>query len=151
MLPFQSGSPDTPNPAAYYGLQDMALEDRIYVDMSATQRQLTRAKLEGKAGEIQTRCWLDGSWGKLWLSAAVEGILCDSDEHAHDPWLFKSAKEQCGAWCLWDLRSTNPDGWLFKGNCFKPFRSTDRAAEGCLEWFSNRPAITFIDTSLLSV
>lgn len=90
------------NPGSYYGLQDMALEDYRFVDLHAAQQQLSQIKLPGLAGELQARCFVEGSYAAAWHSAVAGGLICDGSQ-VELSWLVKSAKEQCGAWCLWDL------------------------------------------------
>lgn len=62
-----------------------------------------QVKLPGNAGEVQARCTLDGPHAAPWIQAVANGVFCDSSSDKEAIWLFKSAKEQCGAWCLWDL------------------------------------------------
>ncbi|SCV68129.1 BQ2448_250 [Microbotryum intermedium] len=128
----------------------MALEDHAFVDLSAVQKQLSQPKLTGAAGELQARCWLDTSdaTAERWTQAVLGGVQCGrSMARGETNWLFKSAKEQCGAWCLWDLRSLDIEGWHFNGRCFKPFAPGDRSAQICAEWFDERPLVNFVDTS----
>jgi glycosyltransferase involved in cell wall biosynthesis len=94
--------PDTPNPSAQYALQSMAMEDGLYVDLHLIQLQLSRVKQVGLAGELQAKCFVEGSYAAAWHSAVAGGLMCDGSQ-AQLSWLVKSAKEQCGAWCLWDL------------------------------------------------
>ena len=80
----------------------MGLEDYHFVDLYAAQQQLSQVKLPGLAGELQVRCFVEGSYAAAWHSAVAGGLMCDgSTVEVH--WLVKSAKEQCGSWCLWDL------------------------------------------------
>lgn len=98
----------------------MGLEDYHFVDLHATQLQLSQVslhkhhlttlaetyvpqiKLPGLAGQLQARCFVEGAYAEAWHAAVAGGLTCDhSAVDVH--WLVKSAKEQCGSWCLWDL------------------------------------------------
>lgn len=55
----------------------------------------------GKAGELQSKCFVESDDGMRWLDAAAEGKICPGSEKGPNDaaYLYKSASEQCGAWC----------------------------------------------------
>jgi len=121
----------------------MAREDPIFAELAHTQKQLSRVKLTGKAGELQDRCFLESPAGESWKAAVLDEIMCNSDT-SHNEWLFKSAKEQCGAWCLFDLHSLKADVWRYNGKCFTYYKHDEPGAQGCASWFEHRPLISFV-------
>jgi hypothetical protein len=62
--------------------------------------------LPGLLGELARTCFVEDEGRLKWAHAVVEGFVCSDygslsivDKVA----MFKSALNQCGAWCLFDL------------------------------------------------
>ncbi|KAM0790451.1 hypothetical protein ACM66B_003328 [Microbotryomycetes sp. NB124-2] len=70
-----------------------------------------------------------------WIDALVTYDTCDNSRKLH---LIESAKHQCGAWCIWDLRTRARRGWRLTPPCFAPFEG---ARGPCDEWYYQRPNI----------
>ncbi|GAA5985635.1 hypothetical protein JCM10908_007052 [Rhodotorula pacifica] len=71
-----------------------------------------------------------------WINWLVERPLCGIDGVTQDPDLLASARHQCGAWCIWDLRTSGKVGWRWAGDCFERF---ENGHPECNKWFYQRP------------
>ncbi|POY75494.1 hypothetical protein BMF94_1396 [Rhodotorula taiwanensis] len=71
-----------------------------------------------------------------WIDALIDKPLCGDGGAIQDPHLLASAKHQCGAWCMWDLRVRGKTGWRLTGSCFERFEG---GHPECDKWFYQRP------------
>ncbi|GAA5912966.1 hypothetical protein JCM8208_002417 [Rhodotorula glutinis] len=49
--------------------------------------------------------------------------------------LVRSARQQCGSWCVWDLATSSKRGWHLSNGCWARFASPHY----CDEWWYQRP------------
>ncbi|GAA5969782.1 hypothetical protein JCM8115_001844 [Rhodotorula mucilaginosa] len=71
-----------------------------------------------------------------WVDALVERPTCGPDGIKQDPDLWASARHQCGAWCIWDLRLKGKVGWRLTDACWERFENGHPV---CDRWFYQRP------------
>ncbi|KAK4049301.1 hypothetical protein OIV83_004238 [Microbotryomycetes sp. JL201] len=96
----------------------------------------TAAKLRTGLGRaLQQYCPETHPAMSEWIDSIVEYDTCDKSPKQP---LIDSAKYQCGAWCVWDLRRRDARGWQLTPPCFAPFNAPHQQ---CDDWFFQRPDI----------
>ncbi|GAA5871600.1 hypothetical protein JCM3774_006308 [Rhodotorula dairenensis] len=102
----------------------------------AVDQPASVAGRQGLAAELVEYCPELNEATTFWLDALAEMPICGSDGVKQDPDMLASARHQCGAWCIWDLREKGKIGWRLAGFCFERFE--DGHPE-CDHWFYQRP------------
>ncbi|GAA5869501.1 hypothetical protein JCM16303_000492 [Sporobolomyces ruberrimus] len=136
-LPRHDHDADLPNPAAYFALQDLLLEAHQETDFAAAQNMLKAPPRFGVGKELQDRCGESNQALTDWIDSIETPQECSNLEFTNPRALQRSAKFQCGAWCIFDLTTPDYAGWAFNGACFTPFN--DNAAGWCKQFWSGRP------------
>ncbi|GAA6004439.1 uncharacterized protein JCM10292_007068 [Rhodotorula paludigena] len=109
------------------------------------KKQAPASYRPGVGGEIAEYCpevdqarvdWVDALVALPTCAVASGGGGLRMGERLEGP-LVESAKHQCGAWCIWDLRTSRKAGWhLRQDECFERF---EHGHPACDEWFWQRP------------
>lgn len=103
-----------PHPAAQLSIQTQLLESRSFVDFASGQNALTVKPRTGVGRELQLRCGEGSDSMSGWIDDLVKPKGCDAKEPLDVVNLRRSAIQQCGYWCIWDLRTHNRVGWSYK-------------------------------------
>jgi glycosyltransferase involved in cell wall biosynthesis len=102
-----------PHPAAQLSVQTQLLENRGLVDLSQIQNSLQAATRSPYGKQLQEAC-PDNAVSLRWIDALEEKPFCVENAQNEVLALQQSALEQCGSWCVWDLRAEAATGWIFK-------------------------------------
>ncbi|KPV73364.1 glycosyltransferase family 4 protein [Rhodotorula graminis WP1] len=127
-----------PNPAAHFALQNVLLENHSETDFAAAQSALKAPNRSGVGKDLQERCGETSSALTAWIDSVEAPQSCAKGGKLDAATLQRSAKFQCGAWCLFDLTTALYAGWAFDGRCFTPF--DDLSPGWCKEFWSSRPS-----------
>ncbi|BGP20142.1 hypothetical protein JCM10213_000773 [Rhodosporidiobolus nylandii] len=124
------------NPAVHYALQTVLTENHDETDFSVSQRALKASPRQGVGKELQDRCGETSEDMGKWISSLEAPRSCAGGELDIQT-LQRSAKFQCGAWCIFDLTTSAFTGWSYNGECF------DVMTEGswCEAWTASRPSV----------
>ncbi|SGY17708.1 BQ5605_C015g07867 [Microbotryum silenes-dioicae] len=163
-LPSSKRDLHTPNPAAYFALQTLLLENGRETDFAVAQNALRMPRRTGFGRELQDRCGESTKALTEWINSLVKPTACNKRDVLDVESLQASAKYQCSAWwvyfsaaralfhsyfylaknvhfvcrCIFDLTTTEHAGWSFNGACFDRY---DEVNQGwCRQFWSNRPA-----------
>ncbi|GAA5892766.1 hypothetical protein JCM6882_000575 [Rhodosporidiobolus microsporus] len=124
------------NPAAHYALQTVLRENHDETDFAVSQRALKAPPRSGVGKELQDRCGETSEDTTKWINSLEAPKSCGGEELDVGT-LQKSAKFQCGAWCIFGLTTLDFAGWSYNGNCFEPMT----AESWCKAWTSSRPQV----------
>ncbi|GAA5985369.1 hypothetical protein JCM10908_006949 [Rhodotorula pacifica] len=140
-LPDPKKARHMPNPAAHYAIQNLLVESHDETDFLTVQTALKAPVRSGVGRILQDRCGESSEAITQWIDALERPHQCEDsvikaplDSSA----LQRSAKFQCGAWCIFDLTTKEYAGWGFNGACFTPF--DDTVPGWCKQFWSSRPA-----------
>ncbi|GAA5890091.1 hypothetical protein JCM5296_004767 [Sporobolomyces johnsonii] len=135
-LPTHDHDENLPNPAAHFALQNVLLEAHQETDFAAAQNSLKAQPRFGIGRVLQDRCGESNQALTDWISSMERPKHCKGEPI--DAWtLQRSAKFQCGAWCIFDLTTPEFAGWAYNGACFSPF--DDSQTGWCRQFWSGRP------------
>ena len=103
-------------------LKALVLEAAPFMDIANIERQRRVPLRRGAMRELQIIC---GEWmpsQKKWLDGLKYG-MCFAEDRSKRRMerLYSSAKQQCGAWCVFDVLSIKYVGWVFNGKCWASF------------------------------
>ncbi|GAA5886968.1 hypothetical protein JCM6882_009401 [Rhodosporidiobolus microsporus] len=139
-LPTHDHDAELPNPAAHFALQNLLLEAHQETDFAEAQNQLKAPARFGVGKELQNRCGESNQALTDWINSMEKPAHCQAKQGLtlDAKTLQRSAKFQCGAWCLFDLTTPEYAGWAYNGACFTPF--DDENQGWCKQFWSGRPA-----------
>ncbi|KAK4705637.1 hypothetical protein P7C70_g578, partial [Phenoliferia sp. Uapishka_3] len=94
----------------------------------------------GPGEELQMYCPERDAAATDWVDTLERNPICGESRSSSKEKLalFESAKHQCGAWCVWDLRATGKEGWHRTEKCFEKFKDDEHE---CGDWFHQRPKL----------
>ncbi|GAA5858132.1 hypothetical protein JCM8547_005665 [Rhodosporidiobolus lusitaniae] len=138
-LPRHVHDVELPNPAVHFALQDVLLEANQETDFAAVQNQLNAPARAGVGKELQNRCGESNQALTDWINSLEKPVHCKARQGMtlDARTLQRSARFQCGAWCIFDLTTNDYAGWSYNGACFTPFDQTEQG--WCKQFFSGRP------------
>lgn len=129
---------NTPNPASYYAVQAVLLENHPNMDFADLQRGLLAPKRSGRGEELQNRCGETSRQQTEWIESILAAKRCDGSDPLDSDGLFKSSVYQCGAWCVFDLSTVELAGHSYNGFCWTRMNSNN----WCKDYYVNRPKIS---------
>ncbi|KAM0753625.1 hypothetical protein T439DRAFT_322518 [Meredithblackwellia eburnea MCA 4105] len=128
------------HPALQWAIRNSVHDSRSSSrDFHHVEGRLVIPPRPGRGLELQNHCGETNKEQSVWIGGAASGTTCarSSDVVDKDA-LIDSALHQCGAYCIFDLRTKEMRGWQFNGMCWEVM---DPEVTWCKPHWLYRPTI----------